>query len=309
LEFSGLIRGSITSSNDDGFTSFTVFGYDLVELLKRRIVYYYSGTTQSDKTGNGERVIKEYVRENLGDLATIENGRLKSGKLDNLFVDVDLNGGGSWVGSQSFANLFTTINDIAGATGCYFTMESIFENSQVRLIFRATERLIGTDRSAQSVDRLVGRNAAGNVPVEFSLDVGNMGSPEFTVNRGQEVTAMVALGLGDGSERDVVEVTNEESIAISPYGRIEEITSAPTDSHLELTSLAQSEIQKMGPEMSFSFTVLQIKTCMYGKHYRFGDIVTAQYANLKLDYRVSSIGVSMTNGAASDSIKVEMEIV
>lgn len=304
-EFIGLVRGSELTTSDDGFSTYKVWGADFISLLNRRVIDYFRGTPQADKTGKGETVIKEFVNENAGALATVANGRLHDGVMPGVRIEIDRALGLlPWTGFGAYEVLLDIVQDVATATGLFFDFTVGLLNGVIDIEFKVME-LMGDNRTAIGVDRNTGLNPYGNAPILFSLSNGNMGNPVFTIDRTGEGNACIVLGAGEGSERDYVEVKDESSIALSPYGRMEFTASSNTDSTLDLTSIGAVELDDKKAKVDFNFTVLQTDSSQYAKDYWFGDIVTAEYNGLKYDYRISSVKISISSNSASDKITIK----
>ena len=70
LEFVFFIRNLIYKEDNSGNDIIVISGPDGNDLLARRIVAYYAGTSQASKTDNADDMMKEIVDENLAGSAT-----------------------------------------------------------------------------------------------------------------------------------------------------------------------------------------------------------------------------------------------
>lgn len=90
-EFTGHCEDFYTEIYQNGNAQFTVVGSGFNGMLGQRIIGYEEGTSQAAKNDPAETVMKEYVQENAGNLATVSNGRIAEGTFLNF--DVALSSG------------------------------------------------------------------------------------------------------------------------------------------------------------------------------------------------------------------------
>src|SRR3990167_1800103 len=242
---------------EQGIEIFISYGRGLLDLLHRRVLLYYANLAQTLKSGPGETVIKEFVNENCGSLATIANGRLKVGITLGLALEPDLARGTSWAGARAWQNVLEIIQEIAKVTSVDFdiirTGSRVFE-------FRCYYPQRGVDRSASLL---------------FSPRFGNMTNIFYTQSRAEEVTSVAVLGEGEESSRNVI-IMSSNAIIDSPWNDIETTIDArnqPTITEMQSNSREQLEASKKAE--NFTFDVIQTDARRYGEpdEYWLGDIV------------------------------------
>jgi hypothetical protein len=86
VEYAGFHRTDQAQFTDPGSQNYTSYGRGYEDLLHRRSILYYSGTAGASKSGTVDDVAKAYVRENVGSLATVVNGRIQSGVISGFTV-------------------------------------------------------------------------------------------------------------------------------------------------------------------------------------------------------------------------------
>jgi hypothetical protein len=102
------------STDASGKSLFVAKLFGNLDLVKRRYIFYPSGSSQAKKTGPGETVIKEYVDENLGAIATVPPRKLYSGVMSNITIEADGATGTTWSGEdKSWQSLHGTIKAVA----------------------------------------------------------------------------------------------------------------------------------------------------------------------------------------------------
>ena len=294
LEYEGFHRTPIRQTDAAGRSTFISRGKSYNDLLARRVILYPTGSAQASKSDVGETVMKEYVDENAGPSATSPPRLLSSGVMAGLSIQADGAAGGSWTGERAFRSLLDVLIDVSKDTAVDFgivgTGAALFE-------FQAQASPWGKDRTTSGLDESTGLNAAGNAPVVFSLDYGNMGAPTYSKNRGSEVTAVIVLGQGQEDDQEVIERTNAAAIAESTWNRIE----TPVQGNLEdsiagLDSVGDAILKSVQAREVFDFEVLQIPSTLYGKNYFLGDLVTARYKGIERDKKIVAVEIQTREG-------------
>jgi len=147
-------------------------------------------------------------------------------------------------------------------------------------------------------------NAAGNAPVIFSLDLGNMQTPSYSLIRGAAVTAAIVLGQGVEGSREVVQRTSA-AINDSPLNRIESVGNAnEEDTTAGLNSVGDAVLDKLQAKEDFDFQTLQIPGLLYGRDYFLGDQVTARYKTIERQKQIIGVTINVTEGV--ETIVIEL---
>lgn len=278
LEFEGLHRRFIHTidANGKGIKKSIGFGYN--DLLRRTVVAYRAGTIRADKNDYAERVMKEYVEENCGATATTANGRLLNGTLPGFTIAglsplYDLTP--VWTGSRSGEVLLDVLAAIANACGIDF---DVVGNGKAQFLFGTYIGQRGSDRTTVGLDTGNGLNAAGNVPVVFSIDLGNVQSYDRDKDHTSEANAALIWGQGEQSTRTVVPVVNSITMATSPWNRCEVSRPAGSyDTDYETYSLTMYGIELLMSMMAkdvYKWVPMQQPAQLYGYHYYVGDKIT-----------------------------------
>jgi hypothetical protein len=295
-DFFGFHRTPQQRTDISGRSIFVSQGVDPKHLLARRAILYRDTTTGAAKTGAGETVMKAYVDENAGPGATAPP-RLFAGVFPGLTVQADGAAGDAWAGNKPYRSLLDTLREIADATGVDFDVVS---TGAATFEFQAQAQPLGEDRSTVGINPATGLNAAGNAPVIFSLDFGNMETPALTTHRVNEVTSVLVLGQGAEGNRVVVERTSAAT-ADSPWNQIEAIKNAnQVDSAAGLNAVGDALLQELQARETFTFSALQIPATLYGRDYFLGDRLTARYGGTERHFQVTGVTVRVIGGEAED---------
>lgn len=304
IEWEGFHRtqNDLTQQNDN--ESFVSYALGYLSLLNRRHIMYFAGTAQTDKSGAGEAVLKEFVDENAGPSALSANGRLGGvdGTIAGLTIEADQGNGASWEGARAYKNLLTVASEIAVETGVDIEVVGL---GVAAYEFRVHDGQRGEDRTVVGLDA-AGLNGAGNAPVIFSRVFGNMAIPLFSVNRSTEINAVYALGQGEESDRTVVLRQDLSAIADSPINRVEMIRNATQESTTAgLNSVGDEALTENQKKETLRFDALQIEGTFYGKDYTWGDLITARYRTSEFNKKIVDVRLVVSNTQGGENITLE----
>ncbi len=259
---------------EDGTKRFISFGVEYLDLVRREEMGYYAGSAYTSKIGLGETVIKEFVDENIGPGA-VSVDRIDVGTMPGLTIQTDYERGTLWDGARAWKPLMQNIQEVAQATGLAF---NIVGTGPATFEFRVYEGQQGADRSRVGLDLSTGRNAAGNVPVHFSVALGNMITPLIQDNSGDVINVVYVLGQGEEILRQIEIVKNEFSIQLSPWNRrVESRNAVQETTSAGLISVGEAVLAERKPQKVLSFKPVQTASTVYGKDYYFGDLISAEY--------------------------------
>jgi len=267
----------------------TITAYSANEILSRRIIASKSGTSGAQKTDNIDDIMKAYVRENIGVLAS--GTRNYSAYMT---VASDYGAGVSITKAASFDNLFTTLQDLSqqsftqGTTPIpiFFDVIGITTASGVaNLQFNTYARQRGLDRTytGQLYTVTFSEDLLDNVEVSYAF-------------AGEYNYAYVG-GAGEGTLRAVEEVSDSTRIAYSPINRREvfvNFTNTTTSSVLQ--SEGYQKLREGKPRKIVTADMRSTDSAAYGRDWAFGDKITVSVDGETFDAHISAISVSVSGG-------------
>ena len=161
--FTGFLRKWPYKSDQEGASTISLVGPDLMELLKRRIVAYAEGSSQAEKSGAADDMIKMLVRENLGTAA----GQDRSLTTLSFIVQADVTHAAAVTGSYAWSELLYACRDLSGdaedlGDQVFFWIAHIGKRN---LEFRTQLGHGGTDHTTATA------------PLYFGEDLGNLIKP------------------------------------------------------------------------------------------------------------------------------------
>lgn len=285
-DFGAFHRTSERALLSDGSPRFTSWGVGWNDLLARRIIAGYAGTDWTNKSGAAESVFKLFVNQQA---ITEYIGR----PIDGLSLVGGMGRGNTITVQQAWQNLLDVLQDYAGdLAGGDFGVMAV----------GAAQWAFGFYPGQLGEDRTIG-NAAGNAPVVFATELGNVSAMSYLDSRAGEITAVYVGGPGEGTARQVEVVTDAEAIAASPWNRREAFRNASGaqaegDSLTEyLQQVGEAELQKAGRAEEFEVELVSTGSTVYGRDYGLGDLVTVRFGDVLRSKRITSIKVTINNQA------------
>lgn len=300
IDFEGLHRKAARILTAEGKRQFVSSGTSNIGLLARRIIAYYSETPGSRKTGAAESVMKLFVRENAGDLATLANGRVIDGQMPGLSIQADAAGGPAWQGARAWQNLLEVLQGIALTSDYAFDVLGV---GPAQFEFRTYAGQRGSDRTIDGLNPATGLNLAGNSPVVFSVEGGTIRSAEFVEDRTAQATVALALGRGTADARSV-RTQIDADLAASPWNHIEVSRNASNEtSENGLDTTGERVLGENALIEMLDFEPVQVRGLMYGQDYTIGDRVTVRYDGLERNKEI--VAVTIVVDESGETIRPE----
>jgi hypothetical protein len=276
------IRKVTLNTSSDGIRTISVMAYSALELMNRRIVAYYAGTSYTEKYNeHWDNMLREFVNENYGALAQDTTRDLRPW----LTVQADTSWGASYFRSAPWRVVLNTLQDIVldvRGKGIYCTFD-VVSTGNGTFEYRVYLGPRGMDHSSTSAN-----------PVIVSQDRYNILEPSIVYNWIEEYNFIYATGQGEGSTRTIRTAQDDTRINISPFNRKEFNKDSRQDSLGEsVQAEANSALEENRPKRTFTGKISQTEGCIYGVHWKWGDIVTAEYEGLTFDCHVDSVTVSI----------------
>ena len=264
-------------------------------LLDTAVVLAKSTSAEADKTGKPDDMMKAIVREQLGPLA-IEARR-------KLNVAPNASAAGDNV-TKAFAyrNVLTVLQelcDVAFEKNSVWLGFDVVRTAAGVFEFRTFVNQRGVDHSRSSGDmRMVGKQ------------YGNLSQATFGTFHADERNYVIVGGQGEDLARELVYRSNPERIGKSKWNRREYFKDSRDDaSTAALEADGDAALEEYCPKQVLTGTMHDTPGMMFGIHYQFGDMLTAEAFGYSVDCRVTSVRVSVNqdNGEQLD-IKLKGEL-
>lgn len=273
-----------------GLVTYTIAGPHIKHLLTRRIVAFFAGEAESNKTNTPDVMMAEVVSENL--IPDSDTARSWS---QYLTVVTPPGLGTSLTMSFAWKEVYATLVKIQQAakqngTDLYFTIEldTIDTNTgYITFKFVVREGQLGRDLSVSS---------GIQSPVIFSYEFGNLVEGSLEVDYRLEKNYMYAGGQGEDDDREIVEIENEEGSMASVFGRAEGFKDARNEETTAgVTAAGRAAIEAATPQESFTGKITDSDTYPYGLSWRVGDRATASFLGEDINEMITTVHVSVAN--------------
>lgn len=288
LAFMGFIRRMQTRIDSQGNMTRIVSGFDLNELLLRRVIAYYAGHARAEQSDQADDLLKNFVDENLGASATTGGGRKTTANISSTYfsVEADAAAGVSQTKAASYRLLLDVLREVSDAaradgTQVYFGIAPVDANS---FQFRTRTGQWGRDRTTSAGNGLI-----------FSLARGNLAGPaELDEDATEEINSAFSLGQGEGAEREIVNVQDAARVGASIFATREgKIDARQFSTTAGVTDAANALLVKGRPRTSFTAQLRSVAGSIYGKDWNFGDKVPIDYDGRQFDALVRAVTVNV----------------
>lgn len=261
---------------------------DALDLLGRHVVAYKQETIYSEKTvvnGNqdeADNLIKAFIRENYGSLATDTLRDLSS----YITIEENKSLGQIVEKTASYQNTFDVITALANdsaerGTKLYFDMT---QAASEKLIFRVMKDKLGADRTS------------GSAAARFGQQYKNLTDIELEYNYQDEYTVVYVGGMGQGAAQLVEEEKDNPRILKSPFGRRESyISFTDVDVDTVLESEGKAFLGKHTPRIALQAKAIDTPALQFGRNYFYGDLVKAVVDGMEFNCHVDAFSVRFEN--------------
>jgi hypothetical protein len=291
------------SMDASGREIFRIYAEDANYLLDSRIVAYDSTSAyaNSDSTDQGDDLMKGLVRQSLGVDATDTARRINTWL--TVAADLSLAPGIT----KAFArNLISTVlNEIAAESfqqGTYLVYDIVY-TGPTTLEFRTYTTQRGNNHGRTSGQTVV-----------ISRERKNFEEPSFVEDHENEITYVYAGGQDTGANREVLTATNTVAVGQSPFNRRElwvDARAVDNPDKTKMTAAIQSEanaaLQENRARKTLTGRIIDTEGCQDGVHYRYGDIVYAEYRGQGYDAHINMLHVTIEGGRETRENQIRAE--
>jgi hypothetical protein len=337
-----LRRPNIYTRLTDNMQMIVLYGRDPKELLRRRWIIQPAGYPQTLKNEPIDDMMKAIVREQclygecLDVDAVLDNDRAFPENEFSVQADVSL--GPTYAHTFADRNVLDTIIELHEASlqlnndNPLFNAKIYYDIIPSNTILRVTYILAedgtailaedGTgileETSASANETLLGfqfvtfANLRGQDRTDgglvFSVENGNLESPNYSLDHFEEVNVAIVKGFGRGDSRQVDTVTVPNRVNASRWNRCEMVVDASTEPEQDrLADYAYPELHKRAPREEIDCVFLNTPggedapRSLYGVDWDLGDLLPVQYAGKEFDVELDVVYVGV-NEEGQESI-------
>lgn len=285
-----------TRNQAESTDTLTIGGLSLNHLLTRRVINPNDDPLvaggYSTKAGTADKVIYDYVNEQMGPAASADRQMAHFTLVASL---VSADGAGARL---SYENLFDEISKLAVAGKTDFIIERVTDNNLAMYI------------GPYGTDKTKGTNWPLYPWVGLSPSRGNLPEASIVLDRSQEKNFIYCLGNGEGDRRDILEVPGQ-GMADSPWNRCEyseDARNTERNDAIGLLTAATSSLFDNRVKRIFTYNSKADEPGnTYRKDWDVGDKITVLWDNIELDLRVTEVTLSFDQTQESISVVVEQQ--
>ena len=290
LDFLGMLRWWKIHTTPKGITYLTLRGPDQNDLLRRRIVAYAAGRSETMiSVAYADDALKDIFNENY--LSGAESDRDISGR--SVSTQPDFSSGADLEMRFAWDDVLEAMKDICDASFAesipvpmYFeiAVKQLSQNGYPEFEFKTHVNHPGIDRTA---------NSGHANPVIFGVDHDNLRNPSLTHDYNKEKNYVYVGGQGEQRKRTIVEVEDAFAVDASPFNRCEIFRDARNTDDDELTEVGQQTLHKHRGTVKFAGTLLDTEQTPYGD-WQLGDKVSVTYEGMQFDVPIHSVSVRLS---------------
>lgn len=330
----------IYTRESDAMIILEFLGRSPIDLLNRRHVVQYAGSSYTTKTDQIDDMMKAVVREQM----LYGSARDETGVLDNsrafpqyeFIVQADLSLGPSVTKSFADRNVLDLLKDLSDLSlqknldsstnrKIYFDVVDIdLRNFAIFILDTDSEIILDEsgegvlDESSFETLAEVGmqfqtfadlRGTDRSNGLEFSVENGNLQAPSYRIDHFDEINAVYAKGQGEGLSRQVELVEDTTRINASRWNRSEDVLEASDET--TAAGLQESGRARLGEgkEVKDLYVTFlnnpgdeNTPRSLYGLDWDFGDILKVFYANEYFEAEVKTVYVAVSEDGSENII-------
>lgn len=244
-----------------------VIGLDPLDLLRRRRIINYAGSTQTDKTDYADDMMKEIVDEQMVNDASDPAPDWGSRDWPDYSIQPDSSDGPSITMAMAWKNTLDACQSIAEAarsegTEVFFDVVPIVTPTGITFEFRTKTGQPGQDVSAKVV---------------FDEELGNLWDPELIFDAREEENYIYAGGMGQEADRNVQQAYDAARINVSQWNRCEGWAYASFQRvDNGVLQSANSRLDAKRPTKILKGRAVDMTGTRFGLHWNWGDRIKAR---------------------------------
>lgn len=276
----------------DGLEMLTVKGPDVNDLLRRRIVVGYGGSSYTSKSDFADDMMKELVSESILDTPTpipAAGTRIWA----DLSVAADLGDGPSI--NESFTPFNSQLLTPSGG-GALAQVARASREAGVEVFFDVVPDVVSGSAITYEFRTNTGQPGQDltSLGVLFDQERGNMKNPFLEYDYFNEANYVYGAGQGKGGARNVQQVSDSARYTASQWARCEAGADARNCSTDNCVREKARKIMEEGrPKRRFGAWPQDTVDSRFGIDWSFGDKVRARYSGIEFDAIVKSVVISV----------------
>lgn len=301
--------------DEHGRELFSVEAKDPIYLIQGRIAPYPPNHTY-DEISNlpADDALVTIMQENMGTEARNPAGALDTARDLSTYLTIKTSPalGPNIYKQYSFRNILDVMQEIVSlslAKGKYLSFDIVY-TSPTMLEFRTYAICRGIHHGHIGHPPILTNPPPANQLVIISPEAGNLIEPEWVEDHTEEITRMYISGT-DTSDIPLTETIHNPNppVYASPFNLRESYMDGYLDSTTDFThDEGEGELWEHGVKKYMAGKLTDTDSCIYGVHYRFGDIVWAEYRGHGFNAHVDAIHVTVEQGKETIDNRIRAEL-
>lgn len=285
----------VRHADKNGDIATTIECVDANERLRRRIIAYYAGSSQTAKSATpADNIMKALVRENLASTASdYASSTVRGLPASGFTVQSNLSLGATTSKACAWRNLYDVLRELADdsrSRGTWLAFDMVVKPG----LGQEFRTYIGQ----RGVDRRSGQNA-----ITLSQEAGTLANVELTLDYSQMATTVYAGGRGEEATR-IIQTASDTSRVRTTGGRREVFTTAyQGETAAYVLSEAQADLSGRRPRVGFVGEVRESGYLEYGRNLGFGDYVKAEGYGRTVNARLDTV-ITRSSDSGAEQIEI-----
>lgn len=301
--YEGFHLTTVDQQTKNGDYIITLYGSGFTDLLNRRIVIPPANSENRTYSGNADYVMKSFVidactQPKPPEVSPYDTDRI----MPNLTVLPFTGEGGTVEYSARYTNLLTILENLADEGNMRFGI--VGNDHPFNGFTFVCKPIWGSDR------RINSSNPNKGTPILFSPELDNMEIPILSRNYSDEKNVVYVGGRGVGTERMMLELTDVDAEALTPWSRKEAFSDSRGEGTMDgMLTAGKRYLEEYSARTSLTFNVRQTPGCQWIRDWNVGDIITAKYRDYLATEEITEVSVYVTFSDSAELIeRVDVEL-
>jgi hypothetical protein len=281
-----------------------LYGPDINDLLRRRIVAAFSGSAQASKTDYADDMMKEVVTQALADGVT-PTPTAGTRVWANLSIAADLSLGPTITKSFPFDPLLSS-----SSQGVLIQLAKAAREAGTEVFFDIVPNVVSANSITFQFRTYVGQPGQDvSSRVTFDQASGNAKEPSLEEDYTEEKNYIYTAGQGEGESRNVQQVYDATRYGASIWNRCEGFADARNQSTDNgVREAGRSTLEEGRPFLRFTAQPVDTEQTRFGIDWDFGYTVGAKYLNRQFDCIIRAVTISLdSNGVEKIGARLDYE--
>lgn len=280
----------------------TLFGPDSLDLMRRRVVAAYRGSSQAKKSGLADDLMKAYVTDALSDAnPPIPSAGTRAWSRLSVASNVGL--GPSVSRDLPYHKLLTS-----SGNGVLSVLSKAAKEAGTEVFFDVIPIAVSGDSITFGFVTAVNQPGLDvSDKVVFDVQRGNMLNPALEYDYSDEENYIYAAGQGEESTRKVAQVYDNTRYGNSIWNRCEGSTDAQESTIAALQSAGRTALSEGRPKIRFTATPVDTKGTRFGEHWDVGYKVRAKFKTIDFATIIRSATINLTPKGETIQTRLDYE--